>query len=268
MNKKIYDMEAIEKSACNSAKPIWMRESVILGLTGGLTLLDGVTLYTVFDNLMYEDPFMCLIVTLGTALALNFTPLIGGRLVHEYRYGFKGVKKWLLFSIAFTFLLLFAATFWLRWTTRELMFEAGGGITSVGRAIGVSAETDSSSFKAISLTVLLGIMPGITSMINLALGYLSGDPVYLKISYLKQEQVRLQSEINNHMAAKNELERDWLTLLQDTDKEHLDAALMEVHSFRDRLCHTARYLLAEKIANPEAITELLGSIATDIENVK
>lgn len=65
MNKKIYGMEASEKSACNSAKPIWMRESVILSLTGGLTLLDGVTLYTVFDNLMYEDPLMCLVVTLG-----------------------------------------------------------------------------------------------------------------------------------------------------------------------------------------------------------
>lgn len=187
--------------------------------------------------------------------------------MHEYRYGFKGVKKWLLFSMAITFLLLFAATFWLRWTTRELMFEAGGGITSAGSTISASAETDSSSFKAISLTILLGIMPGITSMINLALGYLSGDPVYLKISYLKQEQVRLQSEINIHMAAKNELERDWLQLLQDADKEHLNAVLMEVHSFRDRLCHTARYLLAEKIANPEAITELLGSTGTDTENI-
>lgn len=268
MNKKIYDMEAMEKSACNSAKPIWMRESVILSLTGGLTLLDGVTLYTVFDNLMYEDPFMCLVVTLGTALALNFMPLIGGRLVHEYRYGFKGVKKWLLLSIAFTFLLLFAATFWLRWTTRELMFEAGGGITSAGSTIAASAETDSSSFKAVSLTILLGIMPGITSMINLALGYLSGDPVYLKISYLKQEKVRFQSEINRHMAAKNELERDWLRLLQDADEEHLNAAMTEVHSFRNRLCHTARYLLAEKIANPEAITELLGSTETDTEKVK
>ncbi len=46
---------------------------------------------------------------------------------------------------------------------------------------GAISSTDEDSEEAIAMTVLLGIMPCVTSIINLALGYLTDDPVKRKL---------------------------------------------------------------------------------------
>lgn len=263
MTRNLHDLEFSEKSYCDANKTLWMHQSVIICFSGVLTLLDASTLFTVFDNLMYEEPLISYIMTLGTALCLNFIPLIVGRFIQEYRYDGNCIKKWIIWVCAVTFFVLFAATFWLRWTTREIMFESGGGISTSAGMVLESAGTDSNSLKAISLTVLLGIMPCITSMINLALGFLSADPVRLKLTYLQKEQVRLRSELGILEAAKKELDRDWMHCLQEADQEHLDAALIEIMCFRDKIIQMSKYLLAEKLIKPEAISELLGQKDTD-----
>jgi hypothetical protein len=77
---------------------------------------------------------------------------------------------------------LFAATFGLRWTTRNLTFAGAEGTMSdtTGQS-GAISSTDEDSEEAIAMTVLLGIMPCVTSIINLALGYLTDDPVKRKL---------------------------------------------------------------------------------------
>lgn len=259
MTKK-YELYMLPKFARQKSKAdqvFWTKDTVIVLLVLGLSLLDAVTLYTVFDRVMYQSQVVSVILTLGCAISLNFIPLVAARFMHYYRYRINGVRLWMLIAMGCVFLVLFSVAFYLRWQTRELSF-SGAETTMVdttGQADGINS-TDSDSDEAVAITLLLGILPGVTSAINLALGYFNDDPVKRKLEKLKAELAKLREQQNIMQAARCELEQKWLERLIELDQERCQAACACVQASTEQIKILARLELAKKLGDPDSISAL------------
>lgn len=256
-SNELYTLPQRLDSANRADQAFWMRDGVIIFLVIALSLLDAITLYTVFDTVMYQSMLISVVLTVGCAIALNFIPLILARFTHLWRYEMNGVRLWMLIAIAAVFLILFSSTFYLRWETRNLAF--GGAessmVDSTGQAEGIE-DTDADSNEAVAITILLGVMPFITSCINYALGYLNDDPVKRKLIKLQRQRTELQDHLNNCRAAATELEQDWLSRLNGVDQMDLAAKEAMIRSSTAEIKALARLKLAEKLGTPNAISQL------------
>ena len=93
-NKKyeLYNLPQFAQRRSRADQAFWSKDVVIALLVLGLSLLDAVTLYTVFDRVMYQSQIVSVILTLGCAISLNFIPLVAARFIHYYRYRINGVR--------------------------------------------------------------------------------------------------------------------------------------------------------------------------------
>lgn len=256
-NIRLYDLSARVDRLNKADQAFWTKDAVLIFLVLGLSALDAVTLYTVFDRVMYQSQMVSIILTLGCAISLNFIPLVAARFLHYYRYRMNGVRLWMLLAMLAVFLLLFCATFYLRWETRSISFAGveSSMVDTTGQAGGVEA-TDSGSREAIAITVLLGILPGITSAINLALGYFNDDPVRRKLEKTRYEVCRLQQHLSVMYAARSELDQDWQGRLQQLEEDRLQVAGgVAVHTC-SQIKAIARLELAKKLQDPDSISAL------------
>ena len=256
-NNDLYVLPKYVSAFSRADQAFWMKDGAIAFLVIALSLLDAVTLYTVFDTVMYQSQIISIILTVGCAISLNFIPLIAARFIHYYRYHMNGVKLWMLIALGAVFLILFSATFYLRWETRDLSFSGAETtmVDSTRQAAGIQA-TDSDSQEGVAITILLGIMPFITSAINLALGYLNDDPVKEKLNALRLERSKLLDSMNVMTAAKVELEQDWEEILSKLDASRLGAVCESVQQSTELIKATARLDLAEKLRDPNSISRL------------
>jgi len=246
----------------------WLTDGAIALLVILLSSLDAVTLFSVFDAVCYNSQAIGIVLTVGCAITLNFLPLVEGRLYQCYRYQLNGVKRWMLIAVAAIFLILFAATFGLRWTTRNLTFSGAENTMAdtTGKADAISS-TDENSEEAIAMTVLLGIMPCVTSIINLALGYLTDDPVKRKIRKLTVVKAKLEQRLAVLKGARHELDQNWDVLLQDYDDAQLMAALAQNDAVVQNKKALARFLLAKKLKLPDDISLCLEEHIDEQEEV-
>ena len=253
----LYELPNFSERINHSDQAFWMKDLVIVGLILGLSALDAVTLYTVFDRVMYQSQIISVILTLGCAVSLNFIPLVMARFIHYYRYRLNGVKLWMIAAMGAVFLLLFSAAFYLRWETREISFSGveASMVDTTGQA-GSVESTNSDSNEAIAITILLGVMPGITSAINLALGYFNDDPVKRKLQKMKYELSLLYEQKNIMQAARTELDQDWEARLKGLDEERFEAACQTVHMTTNQICALARLELAKKLQDADSISAL------------
>lgn len=259
MSKKhdLYDLPAYVSRGNKADQSFWAKDAVIALLIIGLSSLDAITLYTVFDRVMYQSQAISIILTLGCAITLNFLPLIAARFIHYYRYQMNGVHIWTLIAIGFVFLILFCSTFYLRWETREISFSGveASMVDVTGQASSLES-TDSESNEAIAITILLGILPGITSAINLALVFFNDDPVKRKLEKLKFETARLRNQQTIMNAARQELDQNWLERLSALDEDHFQTVCEEIRQTTAAIKVRARFMLAEKLMDPDSISIL------------
>ncbi len=233
----------------------WLTDGAIAALVLLLSSLDAVTLFSVFDAVCYNSQAIGIVLTIGCAITLNFLPLVEGRLYQCYRYKLNGAKRWMLIVIAVVFVILFASTFGLRWTTRNLAFSGAEGTMAdtTGQSAAVTS-TDANSGEAVAMTILLGIMPCVTSIINLALGYLTDDPVKRKIRKLTVGKAKLEQRLAILKAAEHELDQDWDAILRSDDEADLMAVLNANDAVAENKKGLARYLLAQKLKGPDDIS--------------
>ncbi len=128
-------------------------------------------------------------------------------------------------------------------------------VDTTGQASGIES-TDSDSDEAAAITLLLGILPGVTSAINMALGYFNDDPVKRKLEKLKVELARLKEQKDVMQAAKNELEQEWQERLAQLDRERCQAACACIQESTGQIKALARLELAKKLRDPDSISAL------------
>lgn len=262
----LYDLPEYTERISRGDQAFWTKDAVLIFLVLGLSLLDAVTLYNVFDHIMYQSQVVSIILTLGCAISLNFIPLIAARFIHYYRYRMNGVHLWTILSMGVVFLALFAATFYLRWETREFSFSGmeSSMVDFTGQASGLES-TDAESKEAVAITILLGIMPAITSAINLALGYFNDDPIKKKLDKMKYELDKLKNHRDIMHAARVELEQNWQTQLDALDLERRQCICSSVRETTEQIKALARHELAKKLRDPDSISALTEPKLSDIE---
>jgi len=257
--KGLYRLPLFQKRICNADNAWWMNDMVLYVLVLGLSAIDAVTLYTVFDSVLFESRTIVLVLTLGSAVVLNFLPLLLARYLHDYRYGRNGVRPWAMWLILAVFLILFAASFHLRWSARALSFAGAESTLSssvgFGEPGGISG-TDADSESAVAITLLLGILPFITSAVAFLLGYLVDDPVKRAITSLKLQRAEMLQHRAVMLAAADELDRDWFSELEQLDNERFGAAATLLHQGTALQKARARFLLAQQLGDPESINYL------------
>ena len=119
--RELYTLSKRIRKINRADQELWMRGVIIYPLIIGLSCMDGVTLYEVFFKMTESAEKEALyLLTVGIAVVLNFIPLVVGRYIHYHRYGMNGVKLWMIVGLVIVFLLLFFATFYLRWETRGM----------------------------------------------------------------------------------------------------------------------------------------------------
>ena len=252
----LYEGE-LQVQACD--QPWWQKRLTIIFLVIGLSCLDAVTLYTVIDTVMVENQYISKFMVGGISLALNFIPLIAGHLIQKKYYGLSRIPIWMLAALAVTFLLLFATTFYLRWETRELNFSGAESLIVDSAAINTfnSPSVDQNSAVATALTFLLGILPLITSIINLYLGFISDDPILRKINKLRLRRIELSETLSDLEAARCEMERDRTGQLMALEADRFMCAKAEIMSRCANMKSYARLRLAEKLGQPDQISKLI-----------
>jgi len=257
MRQKLYNHEKYIDKFNKADQAFWMKDLILIALVLGLSTVDAVNLYAVFSNLTFEIPQVTILMTLGCAITLNFIPLIMARFIHYYRYGMNGVKLWMILSMAAVFLVLFCATFYLRWETRGMNFEGAEAtlMDTTGQVSGIDGmdENDGSN---VALTIMLGILPFVTSAINLALGYFNDDPVRRSMDKLKVERQKFLKHYSILLAAEKELNQDWKNRLTELDSQRLMQMNAQVESTASYLKKMARIKLAEKLKDADSISYL------------
>ena len=196
-----------------------------------LTAIDGITLFSLFRELLDGEDRLIWTLTFGFSITLNYIPLLISRLYHFYRYGIQRVRKWMIITMIVIFIVLFFSTFILRLETRE---EDG----------------------SIALTILLGIMPLATSTVNLALSYLTNDPVKKKLQKLQIQTADMTAQLHIMYAAAYELSQDWEHCYAALEQNRLAAAQAEVRQGSEYIRSLARLSLAKKLGDPDSISQL------------
>lgn len=252
---KLYKTPFFAKMRLNIEDIWWAREYVLIFLMLSFTLLDACTMYEIFQEVSVQSPLTSLILTFGAALALNFMPLLLVRLYKEHS------PVWMIIAILVVFCLLFSALFYLRWQTAADVFAAGsGGMTTMN-----AEENTLLNDGQTAVTLLLGILPLITSVINAMLAYFQNT----KKSLMKQLEVK-KATAKQHLdvvkAAISELERvDWNSHLKKYDEEQYEQAVESIKATTEMIKTYARTELAKKLKTPEAISALLEPNKENIE---
>ena len=238
--RELYTLSKRIRKINRADQELWMRGVIIYPLIIGLSCMDGVTLYEVFFKMTESAEKEALyLLTVGIAVVLNFIPLVNG------------VKLWMIVGLVIVFLLLFFATFYLRWETRGM-----DGAANVFAKGSILPETEANPEAETAFTLVMGIIPLVTSAVNLALGYVISDPIKRRLDTLRYQSALLKEQVNRLYAAECELNRNWENALPETETERLKAAKGTIQADSDRIKKWARLALAKKLGDAESISEL------------
>jgi len=247
-------------------KTWWEYPAVLIVLVIGLSLVDAATLWSVFDKIMLESQIIGMFLTFGVALSLNFIPLIAGKFLKEYFYHRSRIKLWQIIALGAVFFLLYVATFWLRWVTRFVSLDNGlenGLVSTIDSATSGAAGAQDSAIQA-GTTILLGIVPFVTSVINLYLGFISGDPILKKLNRIRLRKIELHEHLAELEACEIELRYPGdQAELERLEKDKFDAYTAGLAAERDQLKVMARVLLYKRLNTAGQITTVIDS-ANDI----
>lgn len=246
-----------ERDLQRSDRSWWQSTAVIIFLVISLSLLDAATLFDVLDTVMVQNAMIGKLMTGGLALTLNFIPLIGGYLLRERYYDRSRVSLFALGALLAAFLLLWGATVYLRFETKELNFS--GMESTMVNTVDEQMETFGSGSDdgvANALTFLLSIMPLVTSIVNLYLGFISDDPVKKRINKLRLRILELEAMEAELMAAELEMSQDRIGKLRALNEARYQAAVRKTQSRFDGIAAFVRFWLGQYLSDPTSISKL------------
>lgn len=246
-----------ELRAQRSGNALWFRQAVVLAMVVILFLMDWINQFSAFDAVLTESQWIGMMLSLCLALIFNVIPLILGKFIKDYQYH-RGShsRKPMLFLVA-TFFLVFAVSVTFRWNTRELSFAAVSSVATNSSVAGASRESTSTGDEpgAICLTILLAILPLITSIVSTFLGYVSSDPILDKLNFYKRRMYELYEAKKDSCAAIEEL-KERMGQIEQYEYESYCNARAQVLAKVHYLESLAMKRLEEEIGNPDAVNYL------------
>lgn len=247
----------------------WSSPAFIIFLTVAMSTLDGLVLYDILDQAMTQSEMLGVITSFGIALVLNILPLLIAKFMHRAIYKIKKGAAVLTAVTTLAFILIFAATVWLRFAYQDQYGETASNEIKNEVVIENDEITDSEADaggetnpKGFAVVLLLSVEPLVTSLVNFGLAYISDDEVRERINRLRKRRLELaecEGDLRAYLATveTSELRRD--RLLMSDHKQKL-AAKEEIHARCCVLKAIARTLLAEYLHDPEGASYVTSTI--------
>ncbi len=245
-----------------SGMPWWTNGKANIVLVPIFSTMDGLVLYSIFDECMTQSAVMGIIMAFGVAVVLNILPLVIARFLHSAfdRTAKHAVPMVLVFISAF--LLIYGSTVYLRFTYRDMYGETDQGLVlenTVADEAENSSTAGSDNARGTAVVMLLSISPLITSVLGFAIAYVSDDETKKKVEYLELEKIAIDEKINDTQAALIQMEaamKEGVEKDLEQDLRAMEAAIREIFTRCDVLKAQARYYLAEYLADPSATSRL------------
>ncbi len=276
LNQKITygDRKTIRKGFHKAGMPWWTNGNANLILVPIFSIMDGMVLFSIFDECLTQSALMGIVMAFGVGVVLNILPLIIARFVHA---AFDKTAKHavLMMSIFISgFLLIYGSTVYLRFAYSDMYGQenqtaALENTVSNEPGYNESAKTSSSNKKGIAVVLLLSISPLITSLLGFGIAYVSDDEIRKKVEYLEFEKIEIDEKISDTQAAITQMENAMNEGVQrdlDLDEQSMNASIDEIITRCDILKALARHYLAEYLSDPSATTKLSQEMLIESDN--
>ena len=248
----------------NSGMPWWTSGKANLILVPIFSAMDGMVLFSIFDECLTQSVLMGVIMSFGVAVVLNILPLIIARFVHAAFE--KTAKNAILMMCIFItgFLLIYGGTVYLRFTYSD-MYGQENQLMNLENTVSnenmylSSEESSTDNSKGTAVVLLLSISPLITSLLAFGIAYISDDETRKKIEYLEIEKIEIDEKISDTQAAIDQMEnalKEGVERDLDLDEMAMNAAIEEIIARCDILKSLARLYLSEYLANPSATSKI------------
>lgn len=261
-----------ERRAQQSGNALWFRQVIVLILVVLLFAMDWINQFSAFDAVLTENQWIGMMLSLCLALVFNVIPLILGKFIKDYQYNRGGRSMKPILFLVITFFLVFAISAAFRWNTRDLSFAAVSGVTTNSSMVMTSPEMSSlaeqtspgDDLGAKTLTILLAVLPLITSIVSTFLGYVSSDPILDKLNFYKRRNYELYEAKKDAIAAIEEL-KERIGQIEQYEYESFCNARTLVAAKVHYLESLAMKRLEEEIGNPDAVNYLSEERGTRLE---
>lgn len=247
-----------------SGMPWWTSGKANLILVPIFSAMDGMVLFSIFDECLTQSVLMGIIMAFGVAVVLNILPLIIARFVHAAFE--KTAKNAVLMMCIFIagFLLIYGGTVYLRFAYSDMYGQESQSMklentVSDEGMYTASNNSSSDSSKGTAVVLLLSISPLITSLLGFGIAYVSDDETRKKIEYLEIEKIEIDDKISDTQAAITQMENarnEGVKRDLELDEMAMDAAIEEIVARCDILKSLARLYLSEYLANPSATSKI------------
>ena len=194
-----------------SGMPWWASGKANLILVPTFSVMDGMVLFSIFDECLTQSVLMGIIMAFGVAVILNVLPLIIARFVHAAFE--KTTKNAILMMCIFIvgFILIYGGTVYLRFAYSDMYGQESQSmelenVVSDEKMYTVSNNSSSDSSKGTAVVLLLSISPLITSLLGFGIAYVSDDETKRKIEYLEIEKIEIDEKISDTQAAITQME--------------------------------------------------------------
>lgn len=216
--------------------------------------VDTIFIYQITDCLFYQSEIMSIITAMVVAFGLDATPVVIAAKIQKKNLNFWDI--FILVASIVLFISLVVAVFALRWCSMDIIFSSDAEGSLITSVLDKTANTTHIGNSEKIMTVILSIMPVITSLITFASAL--HKPIFQK--ELEQRQINKLKNTERCIflsARKNELERELKRDLNGLEEEKYNVHIELVDAIQEILVNQAKTALAMKLGNPEAITELL-----------
>lgn len=251
-------MEGIDKEH-KVEYPWWATSKANLILVPIFSFMDGMVLFSIFNDCFIESAVMIFVMSFGIAIVLNVLPLIIAKFAHQAIYKTKRQALTMLLICITGFFLIFVGTVILRFAYSDMYETESQSIqleNTVSNETTIESETDENSKnKSIAVVILLSLSPLVTSIIGFGIAFISDDEVRRRFEYHERRDIELDEAISDLEAAietmNSDVERDI-----KLDEDSMNAAIEEIIARADTLKALARHYLAEYLADPRATSKL------------
>lgn len=234
----------------------WERPWVIILMIFLLSAADFANLYTIFSDVLAQNPAFLMIFTGVMCLILNFLPIILARLLKWRHDQLANVSEVFFILIPAVFIIIIGIIWWIRFSTRNLEFYTNDLMQSIGGSGTISQQADASP-AALPMVFILTFLPICTSMITFFLAWIGADPLQQKIHKLEKHRLHLFENIVQLEAFLAEYSSDdGYDRLKEEDHSKYVSALNTLEAERENLRDYFRARLAEHLGDPVSISIL------------
>lgn len=217
---------------------------------------DAVTLFSVFDLIITQQPRITWVITITVAAAMNIAPMLLAACLRNEELT-KSMKKVLCVLLGCLFFSLFVATFALRYSSQEDLFAGDTSKPLIQNEAVIDGEDGFKPTAAqIIVSIILGLEPLATSICSFVLAY-EVAPKRKRRHLYDLQKIELEEAIDHDKVMLEELIADMAFDLDDYDQKQFEEAV-DIHIQKGELAkNTSIRKLTEHDASPEGVTYLM-----------